>query len=100
MVLPGCVRRCDGAVLLVDRQLDSGLGVDRRQMGQSVSQSTNHTYEPTDLRVSCSVQVRIEGLTVVGQDVQINKECYINGAFILPHKGINNSIHTSGTIVM
>lgn len=44
--------------------------------------------------------VRIEGLTVVGEDVQVSDECYINGAFVLPHKGINASIHTPGSIIM
>eukprot|EP00922_Rhytidocystis_sp_ex-Travisia-forbesii_P056831 GHVS01084065.1.p1 GENE.GHVS01084065.1~~GHVS01084065.1.p1 ORF type:complete len:371 (-),score=63.69 GHVS01084065.1:467-1579(-) len=44
--------------------------------------------------------VRIEGLTVVGEDVQIHNDCYINAAFILPHKGISQSIHTAGTIIM
>eukprot|EP00921_Rhytidocystis_pertsovi_P013779 GHVQ01022377.1.p1 GENE.GHVQ01022377.1~~GHVQ01022377.1.p1 ORF type:complete len:376 (+),score=42.64 GHVQ01022377.1:268-1395(+) len=44
--------------------------------------------------------VRIEGLSVVGEDVQIQNECYMNAVFILPHKGISNSIHTPGTIIM
>eukprot|EP00922_Rhytidocystis_sp_ex-Travisia-forbesii_P056830 GHVS01084064.1.p1 GENE.GHVS01084064.1~~GHVS01084064.1.p1 ORF type:complete len:376 (-),score=41.21 GHVS01084064.1:549-1676(-) len=44
--------------------------------------------------------VRIEGLTVVGEDVQIHNECYVNSALILPHKGISQSIHTGGTIIM
>eukprot|EP00923_Selenidium_pygospionis_P018004 GHVN01031567.1.p1 GENE.GHVN01031567.1~~GHVN01031567.1.p1 ORF type:complete len:250 (-),score=24.44 GHVN01031567.1:1139-1888(-) len=44
--------------------------------------------------------VRIEGLTVVGQDVSVKDECYINKAIILPHKGISASIHQEGQIVM
>lgn len=43
---------------------------------------------------------RIEGLTVVGQDVSIAPECYINKALILPHKSITSSIHQEGQIVM
>eukprot|EP01068_Selenidium_serpulae_P018366 Selendium_serpulae@DN6452_c0_g2_i1.p2 len=44
--------------------------------------------------------VRIEGLTVVGQDVTVAPECYINKALILPHKSIASSIHQEGQIVM
>ncbi|PHJ23969.1 gdp-d-mannose pyrophosphorylase [Cystoisospora suis] len=43
---------------------------------------------------------RIEGLTVVGEDVQIAGECFINGAFILPHKHLTQSIHEPGAIIM
>jgi len=32
--------------------------------------------------------VRIEGLTVLGEDVQIKDELFINGSSILPHKSI------------
>ncbi|PFH33200.1 GDP-D-mannose pyrophosphorylase [Besnoitia besnoiti] len=43
---------------------------------------------------------RIEGLTVVGEDVSIRSECFINGAFVLPHKGITQSIREPGSIIM
>jgi len=36
--------------------------------------------------------VRIEGVSVLGQDVQIQDELYLNGAVILPHKSITASI--------
>ncbi|KAL8435580.1 hypothetical protein Efla_004823 [Eimeria flavescens] len=36
--------------------------------------------------------VRVEGLTVVGENVHIEDECLINGAFILPHKTISHSV--------
>jgi len=32
--------------------------------------------------------VRISGLTVTGEDVQIKDEVYLNGSMILPHKSI------------
>lgn len=35
---------------------------------------------------------RVEGSSVLGEDVQIKDELYINGAIILPHKGISLSI--------
>lgn len=44
--------------------------------------------------------VRIEGLTVVGEKVRVAAECLINGAFILPHKTITQSILDPGAIIM
>eukprot|EP00741_Cyanophora_paradoxa_P001926 tig00000523_g1865.t1 len=35
---------------------------------------------------------RVEGNTVLGEDVQVNDELYVNGAVVLPHKGISSSI--------
>ena len=35
---------------------------------------------------------RLEGVTVLGEDVQIKDEVYTNGAKVLPHKEISNSI--------
>ena len=35
--------------------------------------------------------VRINGLTVTGEDVQIKDESYINACNILPHKGVTQS---------
>lgn len=40
--------------------------------------------------------VRIEGITVLGEDVHIKDELFINGACILPHKSISESIHEKG----
>lgn len=47
-----------------------------------------------------SFQVRLEGLTVVGEDVSISSECFVNQSFILPHKIITTSIMESGKVVM
>ena len=44
--------------------------------------------------------VRIEGVSVLAEDVQIKDEVFINASFILPHKNIANSIPNAGTIVM
>jgi mannose-1-phosphate guanylyltransferase len=44
--------------------------------------------------------VRIEGVTVLAEDVSVKDEVFINGSFILPHKNIDNSIPNPGTIVM
>ncbi|KAF1326186.1 Mannose-1-phosphate guanyltransferase beta, partial [Globisporangium splendens] len=43
---------------------------------------------------------RIEGITVVGEDVQVKDEKFINGGLILPHKAISTNIPEPGTIVM
>ena len=44
--------------------------------------------------------VRINGLTVTAQDVQIKDEVFLNGTMILPHKGIAASYPVAGAIVM
>lgn len=44
--------------------------------------------------------VRIEGMSVVAEDVQIKDEVFINESYILPHKNISQSIPNPGTIVM
>mmetsp|Transcript_3687 Transcript_3687/g.5120 ORF Transcript_3687/g.5120 Transcript_3687/m.5120 type:complete len:360 (-) Transcript_3687:51-1130(-) len=44
--------------------------------------------------------VRIQNVSVLGQDVQVSDELFINGGRILPHKAITTSIPTEGTIVM
>lgn len=43
---------------------------------------------------------RVEGVTVLGEDVQVKDEKYINGGLILPHKAISSNIPEPGTIVM
>lgn len=44
-------------------------------------------------------QARLENITVLGDDVTIKDELYINGASVLPHKSISASI-TEPKIVM
>uniref|UniRef100_A0AAX7VTA8 mannose-1-phosphate guanylyltransferase n=1 Tax=Astatotilapia calliptera TaxID=8154 RepID=A0AAX7VTA8_ASTCA len=36
--------------------------------------------------------VRMENVTVLGEDVIVNDELYLNGANVLPHKSINESV--------
>ncbi|CAK4082886.1 unnamed protein product [Aphanomyces euteiches] len=43
---------------------------------------------------------RLEGLTVLGEDVQVKDEKFINGGLVLPHKAISTNIPEPGTIVM
>jgi len=43
--------------------------------------------------------VRIQNVSVIGQDVQVADELYINGGRILPHKGITSSIPDESIIM-
>ena len=45
-------------------------------------------------------KVRIEGTSVLGEDVEIKDEVYLNGNIIFPHKSVSQSIDTKGTIIM
>jgi len=38
------------------------------------------------------VQCRVEGITVLGDDVNVKDEVYVNGASVLPHKSLSSSI--------
>ena len=42
---------------------------------------------------------RLEGVSVLGEDVQVNDEVYVNGGLVLPHKSITTSI-VSPEIIM
>ena len=37
-------------------------------------------------------QARLENVTVLGQDVNVKDEIYLNGVRILPHKSISTSV--------
>ncbi|OQS02564.1 mannose-1-phosphate guanyltransferase beta [Thraustotheca clavata] len=43
---------------------------------------------------------RLEGTTVLGEDVQVKDEKFINGGMVLPHRAISSNIPEPGTIVM
>jgi len=44
--------------------------------------------------------VRIEGITVLAEDVVVKDEVFINGALILPHKAVTTSLMEKGQIIM
>jgi len=44
--------------------------------------------------------VRIEGITVLAEDVVIKDEIFINGALVLPHKSVTTSLMEKGQIIM
>ncbi len=43
---------------------------------------------------------RVEGASVLGEDVQVGDEVVVNGAIVLPHKAVKESIFAPGAIVM
>lgn len=45
-------------------------------------------------------KVRIEGITVLGEDTHIKDELFVNGCSVLPHKTINESLTEKGKIIM
>eukprot|EP01016_Furgasonia_blochmanni_P010362 TRINITY_DN14383_c0_g1_i4.p1 TRINITY_DN14383_c0_g1~~TRINITY_DN14383_c0_g1_i4.p1 ORF type:complete len:419 (+),score=97.76 TRINITY_DN14383_c0_g1_i4:65-1321(+) len=44
--------------------------------------------------------VRIEGVSVCAEDVQVKDELYLNGCFILPHKSVASNQPEKGKIIM
>ncbi|EZG65034.1 mannose-1-phosphate guanyltransferase beta [Gregarina niphandrodes] len=83
VIKPGC--RISNTALMADVTIESHTKIDQSIIGWNS-------------RVGS--WVRIDGLTVLGQNVKISKEVHINGAFVLPHKVINTSITEPGQIIM
>lgn len=44
--------------------------------------------------------VRIQGVSVTAEDVQVKDEVFLNQTMVLPHKGVASSFPNSGAIVM
>lgn len=44
-------------------------------------------------------QVRMEGVSVLGEDVKVKDELYLNGGRILPHKSISDSVPNPAIIM-
>ena len=44
--------------------------------------------------------VRIEGLSILGEEVVINDEVNLNAVYVLPNVAVKNSICTPGTIIL
>lgn len=51
--------------------------------GRLLAPLTRHALPP---------EVRMENVTVLGEDVIVNDELYLNGASVLPHKSIGESV--------
>lgn len=50
-------------------------------------------------RSTVGAWARLEGITVLGEDVKVKDELYLNGALVLPHKSIKDSV-PEPTIIM
>lgn len=50
------------------------------------------SFSVTRVCLDLCPQVRMENVTVLGEDVIVNDELYLNGANVLPHKSINESV--------
>ncbi|KAL8272214.1 hypothetical protein Esti_003879 [Eimeria stiedai] len=98
----------EGSVLGPNVSVDSGVSIGRGcrlkncaiMRGVRVSDFAWIDSSIVGWQSSIGKWVRVEGLTVVGENVHIEDECLINGAFILPHKTISHSVSESGTIIM
>lgn len=45
-----------------------------------------------NISLTCSLQVRMENVSVLGEDVIVKDELYVNGGMVLPHKSIAASV--------
>jgi mannose-1-phosphate guanylyltransferase len=43
---------------------------------------------------------RIEGLSILGEDVAVKDEIHLNGPIVCPHKSITDHVRTPGTILL
>lgn len=86
---PGCV-------------VEDGARIVRSTLLQG-SKAKSHSFISSSIvgwNSSVGQWARVEGGTVLGEDVQVGDETAINGALVLPHKGLKDSIYTPGQIVM
>lgn len=62
----------------------------------------SHAYISSSIigwRTTVGKWVRIEGGCVLGDDVTVNDELYVNGATVLPNKGLSSNIPTPQIIM-
>ncbi|XP_045481732.1 mannose-1-phosphate guanyltransferase beta [Harmonia axyridis] len=74
--------------------IEDGVCVKRSTILRDVKIRSNSWLESCIVGWRCSVGrwVRMEGITVLGEDVIVTDETYINGGQVLPHKNIVNSV--------
>ena len=68
--------------------------------GSSVAASSYVDGSIIGWKSSIGSWCRVTSLSVIAEDVQVKDCTYLNGTKILPHKGINGSHPTEGTIIM
>jgi mannose-1-phosphate guanylyltransferase len=44
--------------------------------------------------------VRIEGLSILGEEVVLSDEIYLNATYVLPNVGLKTSVTTAGSIIL
>lgn len=96
-----CIRRCTvlrGARIRSHSWLESCIVGWRCRVGQWVSLGAGPGGGGAG-KASCPAdqacpppEVRMENVTVLGEDVIVNDELYLNGASVLPHKSIGESV--------
>ncbi|MGH0156087.1 UNVERIFIED_CONTAM: hypothetical protein FKN15_074753 [Acipenser sinensis] len=74
--------------------LEDGVRIKRCTVLKGASVRSHSWLESCIIGWSCSVGqwVRMENVTVLGEDVIVNDELYLNGANVLPHKSIAESV--------
>ncbi|KAK9889208.1 hypothetical protein WA026_004487 [Henosepilachna vigintioctopunctata] len=74
--------------------IEDGVCVKRSTVLRDVKIKSNSWLESCIIGWRCSVGrwVRMEGITVLGEDVIVTDETYINGGQVLPHKNIVSSV--------
>lgn len=97
-----CIRRCTvlrDAHICSHSWLESCIVGWRCRVGQWVSLWAGPHGEKgrecaclTDKACPSLLEVRMENVTVLGEDVIVNDELYLNGASVLPHKSIGESV--------
>lgn len=95
-----CIRRCTvlrDAHIRSHSWLESCIVGWRCRVGQWVSLGAGLGGDGGDSLCLTAVptsspQVRMENVTVLGEDVIVSDELYLNGASVLPHKSIGESV--------
>ena len=71
--------------------LNNWMEMSNREMGKSNSTLNIHWNKIIKNKLK-SWKVRMENVTVLGEDVIVKDEIYVNGGYILPHKSISDSV--------
>lgn len=74
--------------------IEDGVCIKRCTILRDVVIHSNSWLESCIIGWKCSIGkwVRLEGITVLGEDVMVMDETYINGGQVLPHKNISSSV--------
>ncbi|XP_030765404.1 mannose-1-phosphate guanyltransferase beta [Sitophilus oryzae] len=81
--------------------IEDGVCIKRSTILEDATIRSNSWLESCIIGWRCIVGqwVRMEGITVLGEDVIVKDETYINGGQVLPHKNIGDSVRTPQIIM-